>query len=156
MCQLGKHCADVAAYHFRQLHLAECQLDELWTFVRKKEEHLTPIEQMMGEYGDAWIWIAFAPVSKIVPAWVAGKRSLAMGRQLVKCLKNRLDEHIRFSPVMTCRTMPMRCWRCMGRRLSHPAPESPVVRASPTRFRRRTCCMPSYASIERVLVFSCC
>jgi transposase len=27
--QLGEHCADVAAYHFRQLHLTECQLDEL-------------------------------------------------------------------------------------------------------------------------------
>lgn len=103
VCQLGKHCADVAAYHFRRLHLAECQLDELWTFVRKKEEHLTPIEQVMGEYGDAWIWIAFAPVSKIVPAWVVGKRTLAMGRQLVKCLKNRLDEHI---PLFTSDDLP--------------------------------------------------
>ena len=34
--QLGAQCAGVAAYHFRQLHLTECQLDELWTFVRKK------------------------------------------------------------------------------------------------------------------------
>jgi IS1 family transposase/transposase-like protein len=94
--QLGEHCAGVAAYHFRQLHLTECQLDELWTFVRKKEDRLTPLEQMLGVYGDTWIWIAFAPLSKIVPAWVAGKRTLRMGRQLVKTLKNRLDAHIPF------------------------------------------------------------
>jgi len=94
--QLGEHCAGVAAYHFRHLHLTECQLDELWTFVRKKEARLTPLEQMLGVYGDTWVWIAFAPMSKIVPAWVAGKRTLRMGRQLVKSLKNRLDAHIPF------------------------------------------------------------
>jgi IS1 family transposase len=60
-----------------------------WTFVRKKEDRLTPLEQMLGVYGDTWIWIAFAPLSKIVPAWVAGKRTLRTGRQLVKTLKNR-------------------------------------------------------------------
>ena len=117
--QLGRHCADVAAYHFRNLHLTECQLDELWTFVYKKEDELTPIEYLQGVYGpapktgraaseghfgDAWVWkvalrgaIAFAPVRntqpleraarpsrgcKIVPVWVAGKRTLKDGRKL--------------------------------------------------------------------------
>ena len=94
--QLGGHCANVMAYYFRQLHVTECQLDELWTFVRKKEGQLSPLEQMMGVYGDAWIWVAFAPVSKMVPAWLAGKRTLKESKQLVKCLKNRLDGHIPF------------------------------------------------------------
>ena len=53
--QLGAHCADGAAYHFRQLQLTECQLDELWGFVRKKEDRLSPLEQMLGVYGDTWI-----------------------------------------------------------------------------------------------------
>ncbi|NJM39585.1 MAG: IS1 family transposase [Anaerolineae bacterium] len=94
--QLGKHCAKVTAHHFRNLHITECQLDELWTFVYKKEAHLTPIEELLNLYGDTWIWIAFAPVSKLVPAWVAGKRTLNEGRNLVKCLKNRLDGTIPF------------------------------------------------------------
>lgn len=88
------------AYHFRNLHITECQLDELWTFVhtfvRKKEAHLTPLEQMLNLYGDTWVWIAFAPMSKLVPVWVAGKRTLTESKTLVKCLKNRLDEHIPF------------------------------------------------------------
>jgi len=73
---LGQHCARVLAYHFRNWHLTECQLDELWTFVYKKEEHLDPLEQLAGRYGDAWIWVAFAPVWKLGPAWVVGKRTL--------------------------------------------------------------------------------
>ena len=57
------------SYFFRDLHLNECQLDELWTFIYKKEEHLNPLEQVLGAYGDAWVWIAFSPVFKLVPAW---------------------------------------------------------------------------------------
>ena len=40
-------------YFFRNLHLAECQLDELWTFIYKKEAHLTPVEKLQAVYGDA-------------------------------------------------------------------------------------------------------
>jgi len=60
---LGQHGARVMAYHFRHLPLTECQLDELWTFVYKKEEHLDAIERLAGVYGEAWIGVAFAPVS---------------------------------------------------------------------------------------------
>lgn len=94
--QVGEHCAGVAAYHFRQLHLTECQLDELWTFVYKKEAHLTAFEKLAGQYGDAWIWIAFDPVHKLVPVWVVGKRTLTNAQTLIKRLKNRLDGHIPF------------------------------------------------------------
>jgi hypothetical protein len=34
---LGAHCQNVMRYFFRRLHLLECQLDELWTFIAKKE-----------------------------------------------------------------------------------------------------------------------
>ncbi len=103
VAQLGAHCANVAAYHFRNLHITECQLDELWTLVRKKEAHLTPLEQMQNLYGDTWVWIAFAPVSKLVPVWVAGKRRLTESQTLVKCLKNRLDGHV---PIFTSDDLP--------------------------------------------------
>jgi hypothetical protein len=65
---LSAHCQGVMSYFFRDLHLNECQLDELWTFIYKKEEHLNPLEQVLGAYGDAWVWIAFSPVCKLVPA----------------------------------------------------------------------------------------
>jgi len=67
--------------------LSECQLDELWTFILKKEDQLTPLDKLQGIYGDAWVWIAFSPVNKQVPAWVVGKRTLPNARKLVFRLK---------------------------------------------------------------------
>ena len=93
---LGRHCQGVMNYFFRHLHLAECQLDELWTFIAKKEAHLTPVEKLQAVYGDAWVWIAFSPICKLVPAWVVGKRTLAHARRLVFRLKSATDGHIPF------------------------------------------------------------
>ena len=94
--RLGRHSLRVMAYYFRNLHITECQLDELWTFVRKKEGHLDPVEQLLGVYGDAWTWIAFAPQCKLVVTWVVGKRTLAEAKRLIKRLKTSLDGHIPF------------------------------------------------------------
>lgn len=94
--RLGEHCEDVMSYFFRNLHLNECQLDELWTFVYKKEDQLDPIEQSLNVYGDTWIWIAFSPVFKLVPAWLVGKRTLHDARKLVFRLKSATDGHIPF------------------------------------------------------------
>jgi len=94
--RLGEHCENVMSYFFHDLHLNECQLDELWTFVYKKEDHLEPIEQLRSVYGDAWVWIAFSPVFKLVPAWLVGKRTLRDARKLIFRLKSATDEHIPF------------------------------------------------------------
>ena len=94
--RLGRHGRRLIDYFFRDLHLRECQLDELWTFVYKKEERLTALEKLAGRYGDTWIWTAFDPVCKGVPAWRVGKRTLSEATQFIKGLKNRLDEHLPF------------------------------------------------------------
>ena len=100
---LGGHCQGVMNYFFRDLHLAECQLDELWTFVYKKEAHLTSLEKLQEIYGDAWVWIAFSPVCKLVPAWVVGKRTLSHARRLVFRLKSATDGH---TPFFTSDELP--------------------------------------------------
>ncbi|OGG49011.1 MAG: hypothetical protein A3F84_14340 [Candidatus Handelsmanbacteria bacterium RIFCSPLOWO2_12_FULL_64_10] len=93
---MGEHCNGVMSYFFRDLHLSECQLDELWTFIYKKEDRLTPLEQLLGVYGDTWVWIAFSPIFKLVPAWVIGKRTLRDARRLIFRLKSATDGHIPF------------------------------------------------------------
>ncbi len=93
---LGTHGAEVMAYHLRHLHLTECQLDELWTFVKKKEEHLTPLERMLDIHGDTWVWSACAPITKLVPVWVAGKRTRQESTRLIQRLQSSTDGHIPF------------------------------------------------------------
>lgn len=94
--QAAFHCMVVTRYFFRHLHLTECQLDELWGFVRKKEDNLEPIEKILTEYGDAWVWTGFAPVQKLVPAFVVGKRTQENADRLIATLASVTDGTIPF------------------------------------------------------------
>jgi hypothetical protein len=63
---LGAHGQNVMRYFFRHLHVHECQLDELWTCIAKKEAHLTPLEKLAAIAGNAWVWLAFSQVDTLV------------------------------------------------------------------------------------------
>ena len=43
----GRHSRAVMTYLLDNLHISECQLDELWSFVRKKEANLTAAEKLL-------------------------------------------------------------------------------------------------------------
>ena len=42
---------------------------------------------LLREYGDAWVWIAFRPTFKRLPAWQVGNRILNDARKLIFRLK---------------------------------------------------------------------
>ncbi|MHB1435648.1 MAG: IS1-like element transposase [Thermoplasmata archaeon] len=66
--RVGRHVQAIVANQLRGLFTEEIQLDELWSFLRKKEANLTALETLQQEFGDAWIWIAFDPIHKVVVA----------------------------------------------------------------------------------------
>jgi IS1 family transposase/transposase-like protein len=86
----GQHSQAVSAYLIRNIQVSQVQLDELWTFVRKKEKTLSAWEKLHSEYGDTWIWVAFDPVSKLVLALVIGEREQRQADSLLGQLKARL------------------------------------------------------------------
>lgn len=90
------HCRSVVLYLWSRLHVTECQLDELWSFVHTKEAHLPFAKIYCETYGDAWVWLAFAPVWRLVLAFVVGKRCQASADLLVDRVKDVTDEHIPF------------------------------------------------------------
>ena len=51
---------------------------------------------MLDIYGDTWVWIAFAPITKVVPAWVAGKRTWQESVRLIQRLQSSTDGYIPF------------------------------------------------------------
>jgi IS1 family transposase len=69
------HCRLVMLSLWQELAVLECQLDELWSFVHTKEGNLETAKRVCETYGDAWIWVAFAPVWRLVLAFVVGKRT---------------------------------------------------------------------------------
>lgn len=90
------HCRSVVLYFWRQLHVTECQLDELWSFVHTKEAHLPCAKIYCETYGDAWVWVAFAPVWRLVLAFAVGKRTQENANLLLERVKDVTDAHIPF------------------------------------------------------------
>jgi len=89
----AEHTALVSEALLVDLPVSECQFDEMWSFVGKKEKNLDPIEKLQGQLGDAWIWIAFDAVSKVVLASVVGKRTAPHAVALVEEVK-RVTAHM--------------------------------------------------------------
>lgn len=63
--------------------MTECQLDELWSFVRTKDHHLAAARQWCETMAMPWVWVAFAPAWRLVVAFVVGQRTHAQANLLL-------------------------------------------------------------------------
>jgi IS1 family transposase len=92
----AQHCRLVMLYLWHNLHITECQLDELWSFVHTKERNLPYAKIYCETYGDAWVWVAFAPIWRLVLAFVIGKRDQENANLLLSRVVYVTDDHIPF------------------------------------------------------------
>jgi len=100
----GQHCEQLSNYMMQELELSQVQLDELWTFVRKKERKLSEWEKLHTEYGDTWVWVAFDPVHKLVVAMLIGERTEATADDFLGRLRLRLAATCQ--PLLTSDALP--------------------------------------------------
>ncbi|MBL7184376.1 MAG: helix-turn-helix domain-containing protein [Anaerolineae bacterium] len=100
----GQHCEAVSAYMMQELEMSQVQLDELWTFVRKKEKMLNEWEKEYTEYGDNWIWVAYDVAHKLVVAVVIGDRTEEEAIDLLTRLRARLANAC--LPLLTSDALP--------------------------------------------------
>ena len=100
----GQHCEAVSAYMMQELELSQVQLDELWTFIRKKERMLSEWEKLQTDYGDNWIWMAFDPIHKLVVAVLIGDHTEEEAVGLLERLRARLMEAC--LPLLTGGSLP--------------------------------------------------
>lgn len=87
LVKAAKHIEKVSNMLLKNIKVSECQLDEMWSFIGKKEKNLTAIEKLQEILGDAWIWIAFDAVNKIFLSTVIGKRNLHNAVNLIEKVK---------------------------------------------------------------------
>ena len=80
----ARHCRAVILSLWRNLPVTECQLDELWSFIHTKQENLPGAKEYLDTYGDAWVWLAFAPVWRLVLGFVIGKHDQPYADRLVE------------------------------------------------------------------------
>ena len=92
----ANQCRLVMLYHWHDLSVTECQLDELWSFVHTKEQNLVAAKRWRETDGDTWVWIAFAPEWRLVVAFVVGKRTQESANRLLDRVVYVTDDHIPF------------------------------------------------------------
>jgi IS1 family transposase len=81
-------------YRWRDLQVIECPLDERWSVVQTTPHH-APLARLYDEtYGDAWVWVAFAPVWRLVRAFGIGKRTQKRADLLLERVLHVTDAHL--------------------------------------------------------------
>jgi len=85
MIRFGEGCERLMDARFRDLTLEHVELDEVWTFVEKKQSRLTVDERPERHHiGDIYLWSAVDQETKLVPSFVVGKRSADNARRFLR------------------------------------------------------------------------
>lgn len=73
-------CIKVMDAMMHDLRCKRIQSDEIRTFVTKKDKHVKPEDPT--EFGDAWVFVAIDPDTKLIPSFKVGKRDRLTTRTL--------------------------------------------------------------------------
>ena len=91
MVKFGRACKRYMDTRLRSLTLEHVKVDEIWTFVQKKQGRLTPEEKATTHsVGDVYLWTALDKETKLVASFLVGKRSADNARRLMMDLAGRL------------------------------------------------------------------
>jgi IS1 family transposase len=71
-------------------------LDEIWSYVGKKQRHITPVDDA-GRLGDMWTFVALDADTKVVPTYRVGKRDGETANAFVADLSERLSNRVQLS-----------------------------------------------------------
>jgi len=91
MVEVGNGCAKIMDEKMRNLPSRLIQVDEIWSYVGKKQMHLKPGEDR-SRLGDQWTFVALDPDTKLVPAYRVGKRTKPHAVAFMTDLSERLTK----------------------------------------------------------------
>jgi IS1 family transposase len=91
----ARACLDYQDRTLRNLSCRRLQLDEIWSFVYRKQKNI-PADKI-GSAGDIWTWLAIDADTKLVPSWRVGDRSRHTARDFVDDLASRLTTRVQIT-----------------------------------------------------------
>ncbi|MGH0033028.1 MAG: IS1 family transposase [Myxococcota bacterium] len=93
--EMGRASERLLDEHVRGFRCEQIEADELWTYIGKRRHRVR--EGDPADVGDAWIWSAIDPDSKLIPAHHVGKRQLADARAFGRRLRRRIEGRPQFN-----------------------------------------------------------
>jgi IS1 family transposase len=82
----GQHCSELLNAKLRNLKPSHVEIDEIWTFVMKKQYHAAghPV------FGDQYCWLALDEPTKLILIWQIAKRSKDAANRFIGDLRSRV------------------------------------------------------------------
>ena len=93
--QVGQGCARLHDSMFRDLNVNLLQLDEIWSFIQKKQKRVRDTDPRF--MGDCYTWIAFDAINKAVVSYHVGKRSWEDCRAFIRDLRSRVVSNVQIT-----------------------------------------------------------
>jgi len=90
--RMGEHVSKLLKNDLRDMWPGEVQLDELWSYVGKKQRKRMKPDELRKEFGDCWIWVAFDPETKVVLGYVLGKRTRENALKMLERVRDVLAD----------------------------------------------------------------
>ncbi|MCB9952838.1 MAG: hypothetical protein H6824_17840 [Planctomycetaceae bacterium] len=90
LVRFGNACEEYLDARLNNLPLEHVQMDEIWTFVGKKESKLTHREKREGEKGSQYLFLGIDTTTKLIASYRLGKRTFATTKDFVDDLEGRL------------------------------------------------------------------
>lgn len=94
---MGEWCSRLMDQRMRNLRCAEIEADEIWAFVQCKQRRVKADDPLAREKGDAYTFVAFDPITKLVPVVQVGKRDAATTDAFVRQLRARIAGRVQIS-----------------------------------------------------------
>src|SRR5436309_12044891 len=96
LLRVGDHCARLLNDKMRRVPSRLLQVDEIWTFVAKKEKRLNGHDNH-AEMGDQYVFVALDAESKLIPSFYVGKRTATTAHYFMADLQSRLAHRVQLT-----------------------------------------------------------
>jgi len=93
---VGDRCGQILNERMRKLPCRVVQVDEIWTYVGKKERHITDEDNPL-EVGDQYVFVAMDSETKLVPSFRIGKRNAANTWYFMQDLEQRFAYRVQLT-----------------------------------------------------------
>lgn len=107
LLEAGEKAHEILDTRLVNLQCRYVQVDEIWTFVQKKQKQCTDEEKKEGEVGDQYVFVALDSETKLVTGFSVGKRTADMAYAFMRELKTRITNRFQlstdaFGPYFNC------------------------------------------------------
>jgi IS1 family transposase len=95
LLRAGNACSRLLDEKINHIHAQRVQVDEIWTYVFKKQARLIPGDDP--DLGDQYIFVGMDADTKLVVSHLVGKRDAATAFYMIRDLKDRLAHRVQLT-----------------------------------------------------------